>query len=178
MKSRLKRLEHDANIAGRDAIDARKKGASKSALVSMRRRKLALEESERCASVLANLDASELALERAKGDIRIVQSLSSVRDALRAIRVSSGIDDCDGVDRLMMDVREEIDEMDVFGGREAILHPEDAYNEDELNDEFRRLELECDTDSQRPKKKVQNEEKEEESQPAIERRSSSEALLA
>jgi hypothetical protein len=168
MVDRLRRLERDADVAGRDAVAARRDGATKMALVSMRRRRLALEESERCASVLANLDASELALERAKTDVRIVHSLSSVRDALRAIRESSGIDDGDGVDRLVTDVRGEIDEMDVFAGREAILRPEDTYDEDELNDEFRRLELECDIERGRPKKTERDEEKEGGSQPPIE----------
>ena len=40
----------------------------------MRRRKLALEELERCALVLANLDATEFRLERAEDDVHIAQS--------------------------------------------------------------------------------------------------------
>jgi hypothetical protein len=56
--------------------------------------------------------------------------------------------------------------MDVFAGHKAILRPEDGCDKDKLKDEFRQLELEC-IGLQRPKKKVQDTEKEEESQPTI-----------
>ena len=126
MKEKLKRLERDVEIAGKDAVEARMRGANESALVSMRRRKLALEESKRCAFVLSNLDTCELALIRAKDDVQIVQSLSLARDALHTIRESNGIDDGNGVPQMMKEIREEINKMDIS-------HLEDACDEDELN---------------------------------------------
>jgi len=103
LRERMARLERDADVAGEDAVRARASGKSgSSALAHMRRRKLALAESERCASVLVNLDASELALERAEDDADVVRG------------------------------------------------EEDAHDDDELNDEFRRLELECEADRRRP----------------------------
>ena len=146
LRERMARLERDADVAGEDAVRARASGkAGSSALAHMRRRKLALAESERCASVLVNLDASELALERAEDDADVVRSYASARDALRALRESGGLDG-DGVDDLMADMREEMDEMAIClpGGEE------DAHDDDELNDEFRRLELECEADRRRP----------------------------
>ena len=89
IQNRLTRLEHNANVAGRDAIQSRKNGMSQSALTHMRRRKLALEEVERCTVVLANLDATELRLERAKDDVHIVQSYTLVKETLRNIRKSN-----------------------------------------------------------------------------------------
>ena len=145
-------------LAGKDAVEARKNGATHTALVLMRKRKLALAESERCASVLVNLDASELALERAEDDVRIAQSYTLVRDALRSTRESNGIDDDGGVNELMMDIREEMDGMDGVG-LEAI-RPEYAFDEDELNDKFKRLEMECETDRRRLKLKDEAKEKE------------------
>jgi hypothetical protein len=69
-----------------------------------------------------------------------------VRDPLRAILKSSGIDDGDGVDRLVTDVREEIEVHEAI-----LLRQKGAYDEDELNTEFRLLELECDLERRRPK---------------------------
>ena len=146
LRERMARLERDADVAGEDAVRSRASGkAGSSALAHMRRRKLALAESERCASVLVNLDASELALERAEDDADVVRSYASARDALRALRESGGLDG-DGVDDLMADMKDEMDEMAIClpGGEE------DAHDDDELNDEFRRLELECEADRRRP----------------------------
>ena len=113
---------------------------TKLAMVHMRRRKTALEELDRCSQILANLDASELRLERAKTDVQVVQSYKLLKTALQDVRETSGIDN-ESVEELMEGIREEMDEM-VDLGSEAVI-PDDAIDEDELNKEFLALELEC-----------------------------------
>jgi hypothetical protein len=51
----------------------------------MHRQKGALEDMGQCTSVLANLDANELALECANNDADVMQRYRLVRDALCAL---------------------------------------------------------------------------------------------
>ncbi|KAL7539708.1 hypothetical protein ACHAXR_009599 [Thalassiosira sp. AJA248-18] len=143
IQNRMVHLEQDANIAKRNAVKAQRNKMNKLAMVHMRRRKVALDELERCASILTNLDASELRLERAKNDVQIVQSFTLLKTALQDVRKSHGIEN-ENVEELMLDIREEMDELREFGG-EAI-YPEVVIDENELNEEFKRLELECENE--------------------------------
>ena len=83
IQNRMVHLEHDANVAKGNAVKAQRKDMTKLSLVHMRRRKAALEELDRCATIPTNLDASELRLERAKNDVQIVQSVFINRMILR-----------------------------------------------------------------------------------------------
>ena len=132
IQNRMVRLEHDANEAKGNAVKAQRKDMTKLSLVHMRRRKAALEELDRCATILTNLDASELRLERAKNDVQIA--------ALQDIYKLNHVENVEE----MLDIREEM-ENDGGVGDEAI-YPEDAIDEDELNEEFKLLELECENE--------------------------------
>mmetsp|Transcript_21981 Transcript_21981/g.53189 ORF Transcript_21981/g.53189 Transcript_21981/m.53189 type:complete len:665 (+) Transcript_21981:75-2069(+) len=143
IQDRMTRLEIDANEAKRSAVTTRRTGSNKLALAHMRRRKAAIEELERCASVLANLDAGELRLERARDDAQIVQSYALLGAALRDVRESNGIDD---VEELMLDIREEIEDAAENIGVEAFHTKVSLGEDDELNEEFRLLELECENE--------------------------------
>ena len=140
IQARITRLEQTANVAKQNAVRAQRNGMTKLAMVHMRRRKAAMEELDRCSAILANLDASELRLERAKTEIQVVQSYKLLKTALQDVRQTSGIDH-ESVEELMEGIREEMDEM-VDLGSEAVI-PDDAIDEDELNEEFLALELEC-----------------------------------
>jgi len=84
--NRIRRLEKDAETAKKNALSYQKKKMTKVALVHMRRRKAALDEIERCAAILENLTAGELRLERAKGDVQLVQSYTQLKEALQDVR--------------------------------------------------------------------------------------------
>ena len=143
IQCRMTRLEQDANAAKQNAVRAQRNNMTKLALVHMRRRKAALEELDRCASILTNLDASEIRLERAKNDVQVVQSYKLLKTALQDVRKTSNVDN-ENVEELMLDIRSEIEEMGDLG-REAI-YPEESIDEDELNEEFLKLELECENE--------------------------------
>lgn len=145
IQSRITRLEQTANVAKQNAVRAQRNKMTKLAMVHMRRRKAALEELDRCSEILANLDASELRLERAKSDVQVVQSYKLLKTALQDVRQTSGIDH-ETVEELFEGIREEMDEM-VDLGSEAVI-PDDAIDEDELNKEFLALELECKNDEE------------------------------
>jgi len=141
IQNRMVRLEHDANVAKGNAVKAQRKDMTKLSLVHMRRRKAALEELDRCATILTNLDASELRLERAKNDVQIVQSYTLLKTALQDIHKSN---DIENVEELMLDIREEMENVGGIG--DGAIYPEDAIDEDELNEEFKLLELECENE--------------------------------
>mmetsp|Transcript_13022 Transcript_13022/g.28117 ORF Transcript_13022/g.28117 Transcript_13022/m.28117 type:complete len:740 (-) Transcript_13022:157-2376(-) len=165
IQRRMTRLECDAKIAQRNAIDQSRRTRNNDdatpsttttttttlAMAHMRRRNALLAEVERCAGILTNLDASELRLERTRDDVQVVQSYELVREALRDIRTSKdgktnvvGSSSIENVEELMLGVREEME--DVVGeaiGEGGALCYEDAIDEDELNKEFKRLEMEC-----------------------------------
>ena len=144
IQNRMTRLEQDAERAKKDAISAQRKGTSKVALVHMRRRKAAMEELERCASILTNLDASELRLERAKTDVQLVQSFSVLKEALQDIRTTNNIKSEDMED-LMEDIREEMEANNSLW-EEAGNYPGVSIDENELEEEFKLLQLECDNE--------------------------------
>lgn len=157
IQNKIVRLERDANVAKNNAIKARRenKETLELALVHMRRRKAALAELERCASLLSNLDACELRLERARDDVRLVQSYTYLRTALQDVRKTrdelliGNNSNYEDVEELMLDIREEMDEMNETNKRmNQILTIEqaDEIDDEELNEEFRRLELECERD--------------------------------
>lgn len=148
--NRIRRLEKDAETARNNAISYQKKKMTKVALVHMRRRKAALEEIDRCATILENLIAGELRLERAKGDVQVVQSYTQLKEALQDVRESSGMDNED-VEELMSDIREEMELANNDALTEGVYNS-DAIDEDELYEEFRLLELECEHKSQSPHK--------------------------
>lgn len=149
-QNRIRRLEKDAETAKNSAISYQKKKMTKVALVHMRRRKAALEEIDRCAAVLENLTAGELRLERAKGDVQVIQSYNQLKEALQDVRTSSGMENED-VEELMSEIREEMELANNNALTEAVYN-EDAIDEDELYEEFRKLELECDNRTQSPGK--------------------------
>lgn len=141
IQTRMKMLEQNAEQAKCSAVGAQRNGMTKLALVHMRRRKAAVEELERCAMILSNLDSSELRLERAKSDVQIVQSYSLLKTALQDIRTTSGIGS-DDVDDLMCEIREEMEKTNLDALGQEGVYPE--IDEDELNAEFNQLQLECD----------------------------------
>ena len=149
IQNRMLRLEQDANVAKGNAVKAQRNNMTQLAMVHMRRRKATLEELERCASIMANLDASELRLDRAKNDVQIVQSYTLLRTALQDIRTTTGIEN-ENVEELMLDLREEMEDVNAIGG-EAI-YPDVTIDEDELNEEFKLLELECENESKHAEK--------------------------
>jgi hypothetical protein len=110
----------------------------KSALMHMRRRRVALEEIGRCSLLLSNLDAAELRLQRAHDDAALVQTFSLLKTTLADIRTSSGVDKED-VEELMLDIKEEM-ENDIGSTLGSTVFEVD---EDELNAEMRLLELDC-----------------------------------
>jgi hypothetical protein len=137
---RMQRLERDVETAKQNAVTAHRKGMTRSALVHMKRRKAATDELERCASLLSNLDASELCLQRAKDDVQLVQTYAVLKTALQDIRTGSGIEGVE-VEELMLDIQEEM-EATHLGSLCADAIGSDV-DEEELNAEFRQLELEC-----------------------------------
>jgi len=140
-QNRIRRLEKVAETAKNNALSYQKKKMTKVALVHMRRRKAALDEIERCAAILENLTAGELRLERAKGDVQLVHSYTQLKEALHDVRKSSGMENED-VEELMNDIREEMELANSVALTEATYNF-DAIDEDELYEEFRMLELEC-----------------------------------
>jgi hypothetical protein len=144
-QNRITRLEKDAETAKKNALSYQNKKMTKVALVHMRRRKAALEEIERCASVLDNLTAGELRLERAKGDVQLVQNYKLLKEAFQDVRKSSGMENED-VEDLMNDIREEMELANCDALAEGICNS-DAIDEDDLMEEFRSLELECENGS-------------------------------
>mmetsp|Transcript_8581 Transcript_8581/g.15154 ORF Transcript_8581/g.15154 Transcript_8581/m.15154 type:complete len:358 (+) Transcript_8581:252-1325(+) len=142
IQNRMLRLEQDVNVAKRNAVKAQRNDMTQLAMVHMRRRKAVLEELERCASILTNLDSSELRLERAKNDVQLVQSYTLLKTALQDIRASNDIMGSENVEDLMLDIREEMEDVGEIGG-DAIIYPEVVIDEDELNKEFKLLEMEC-----------------------------------
>jgi hypothetical protein len=163
IQNKMARLEREANVAKNNAIQARrdnKDTTNELALVYMRRRKAALDELERCSSMLSNLDACELRLERAREDVQLVQSYTYFRTAMQDVRKSrdevlrigsSTSNSYEDVEELMLDIREEMDEMNEMNSQMNKMMTIDQYNEideEELNEEFRRLELECESANQ------------------------------
>ena len=156
IQTKIVRLERDANVAKNNAIKARRddKETTELALMHMRRRKVALDELERCSSLLSNLDACELRLERARDDIRLVQSYAYLRTALQDVRKSrdevliGSNSTYEDVEELMLVIREEMDEVNEMNremNRIMTIDRYDEIDEAELNEEFRRLELECES---------------------------------
>jgi len=152
--NRIRRLEKDAETAENNALSYQKKKMTKVALVHMRRRKAALEEIERCTAILENLTAGELRLERAKGDVQLVKIYNQLKEALRDVRKSSGMENED-VEELVSDVCEEMELANSDALTEAIYNS-DAIDEDELYEELRMLELECENKNPSPRKSEVN----------------------
>jgi hypothetical protein len=139
IQNRMMSLEQVAKTAQENAVRAKRNGMTKVALMHMKRRKVAIDEIERCAVLISNLDASELRLNRAKDDVQLVETFTLVKTALRDIRTESGLDETN-VEELMLDIQEEMDATNI-GTLCSGIGPE--IDEDELNAEFRQLELEC-----------------------------------
>ena len=148
-QNRINRLEKDAENARKNAVSCQKKKMTKAALVHMRRRRASLEEIDRCVAILENLSAGELRLERAKSDLQLVQSYTLLKEAFQDIRKSSGMEN-EEIEELLNDIREEMELANNNALNEAI-HNSDLIDEDELNEEFRRLEVECE-ESKSPRK--------------------------
>jgi hypothetical protein len=144
IQHRMTLLEQDANVAKQNAGKAHRSKREKVALVHMRRRKAVLEELERCASILSNLDASELRLQKAQADKQVVETFQILKTAFQDVRKTSNMDQ-DNVEELLMNIREEMEEMPDLG-REAIYDESAAIDEDELKEEFLKLELECENE--------------------------------
>lgn len=140
IQTRIRRLEADAQLAKQNAVKAKRSGTATLALTHMRRRKAALDEVDRCATILTNLDTSELSLERAKGDKQLIQTFSTLKIAMEGIRRESGVDSED-VHELMNHVREDAK----MSSLSASAFGDAAFDidEDELNAEFKLLEEEC-----------------------------------
>ena len=138
IQSRIRRLEADAQSAKQNAVKAKRGGTMKLALTHMRRRKAALDEVDRCATILANLDTSELSLERAKGDKQLIQTFATLKIAMEEIRSESAVDS-EEVHELMNDIREDAKMNSLSALGEAVVD----IDEDELNAEFKLLEEEC-----------------------------------
>lgn len=144
IQHRMTCLEQDANVAKQHASKAHRSKREKVALVHMRRRKAVLEELDRCASILSNLDASELRLQKAQADKQVVETFQILKTAFQDVRKMSNMDQ-DNVEELLMNIREEMEEMPDLG-REAIYDESAAIDEDELKEEFLKLELECENE--------------------------------
>ena len=140
IQHRMIRLEQAAQTAQQNAVTAKRNDMTKLALTHMKRRKAAVEELERCATLLSNLDASELRLQRAKDDAQLVQTFASLKTALQDIRTGSGMDETN-VDELMSDIQEEMEATNLSSLHGGAIGPD--IDENELNEEFRMLELEC-----------------------------------
>ena len=137
IQSRIRRLEADVQIAKQNAVKAKRSGSTALALTHMRRRQAALDEVDRCATILTNLDTSELSLERAKGDKQLVQTFTTLKMAMQEIRSESGVDSED-IYELMSGIREDAkNSLSAFDGAAV------EIDEDELNAEFKLLEEEC-----------------------------------
>jgi hypothetical protein len=134
------RLAKDGKSAQQNAINAKRNGMTNLALIHMKRRKAALDELERCAALISNLDASELRLYRAQDDVQLVQTFSMLKNALQDIRLNSGMDETN-VEELMLDIQEEMEATNLGSLCDGAIGPD--VDEDELNEEFRQLELEC-----------------------------------
>jgi hypothetical protein len=170
IQTRMTALEANATQSKVAAIQAQqsdmKHQTQQIALRHMRHYKLLMSEITHCATLLTNLDTMELQLYRSVNDKQIVHSYTLVKEAYQMIRKSatttttttttgsingSGgvVVDGSGVDELIMDIQDEIDEMNEISN--AILLPSSNVkdsssqdiDEDELNVEFHRLELEC-----------------------------------
>ena len=103
-----------------------------------------MEELKWCASILTSLDSSKLCLECAKNDVQFVQSYTLLKTALQDIRTSNDMGS-ENVENLMLDIREEMEDVGEIGG-EGIIYPEVVVDEDELNEEFKLLEMECENE--------------------------------
>jgi hypothetical protein len=170
IQTRMTALEANATQSKVAAIQAQqsdmKHQTQQIALRHMRHYKLLMSEIAHCTTLLTNLDTMELQLYRSMNDKHIVHSYTLVKEAYQMIRKSattttttttgsingSGgvvVDGSGGVDELIMDIQDEIDEMNEISN--AILLPSSNVkdsssqdiDEDELNMEFHRLELEC-----------------------------------
>jgi hypothetical protein len=140
IQHRMLRLAKDGKSAQQNAINAKRNGMTNLALIHMKRRKAALDELERCAALISNLDASELRLYRAQDDVQLVQTFSMLKNALQDIRLNSGMDETN-VEELMLDIQEEMEATNLGSLCDGAIGPD--VDEDELNEEFRQLELEC-----------------------------------
>jgi hypothetical protein len=148
IQNRMLRLEQLSKAAQENAVRAKRNGMTKVALMHMKRRKLSIDEIERCAVLISNLDASELRLHRAKNDVQLVETFTLVKMALQDIRTESGLDEIT-VEELMSGIQEEMDATNIATSCCGI-GPE--IDEDELNAEFRQLELEVEESVQAAKK--------------------------
>ena len=83
------------------------------------------------------LGLGEILEDVSEDDADVARSYASVRAVLGAVSKSGSLD-IDGVNGLMADMREEMDEMAL-----GLPVGEDAHDNDKLNDKFRRLKLEC-----------------------------------
>ena len=140
--SRMIRLELDADVAKQNAVNLQRNKMTHTALVHMRRRKIVIQELDRCSTLIATLDAQQLRLERAKSDFQIVQSLTALRLALQGTRNASGMNSC-SVEEMAMDIREMVEDTGIC---EETLFPEVFIDEDELDQEFRLLEIESESE--------------------------------
>mmetsp|Transcript_15959 Transcript_15959/g.33376 ORF Transcript_15959/g.33376 Transcript_15959/m.33376 type:complete len:660 (+) Transcript_15959:55-2034(+) len=142
VQNRMERLEKDAERVKTDAIRAKQHGLMSVAMVHMKRRKAVLEELDRCAAILANLDSSEIRLERAKTEVQYVQSFNLLKEALKDIRTMNDGKRVDDVENLMEEIQEDMDATNSFWnelGDAAGVVIDDV----ELQNEFQMLQLEC-----------------------------------
>lgn len=140
IQHRMMSLEQHASVAEKNAVGAKTDGRAKLALMHMKRRRSILDELERCATIIANLDASELRLHRAKDDAQLVETFAMLKVTLQDIRTRKGVDKTN-VEELMLDIQEELDATNLDSLHCGAIGPD--IDEDELDAEFRQLELEC-----------------------------------
>ncbi|KAL7460521.1 hypothetical protein ACHAXS_000965, partial [Conticribra weissflogii] len=139
IQNRMTRLEKDADGVKNDAIRAKQKGLTAVAMVHMKRRKALLEELDRCATILTNLDSSKIRLERAKTDVQYIESFSLLKEALKDIRTKNEGMRVDNVEDLMEDIREEMNATNSLWNEMG--HASVGLDEVELEKEFKKLQL-------------------------------------
>ena len=140
IQHRMKSLEKHAITAEKNAVNAKRDGMTKLALMHMKRRKSIFKELERCATLIANLDAAELRLNRAKDDAQLIETFAMLKTTLQDIRTSNDVDKTD-VEELMLDIQEELDATNLDSLYSGTIGPD--IDDAELDAEFQRLELEC-----------------------------------
>ena len=152
VEGRTESLAQQARDAGDRAVRAKRDGAKSLAAVQMRRRKLFLDEADRCSGTLLNLEAAAQGLRRARDDAKVLECYEMARNALRMVRAkeeNGGMGmTLERVEEAADGLGEEVDELRTLGDAIDIggSCSREQIDDEELEREFKSLELEINAD--------------------------------
>eukprot|EP00957_Ditylum_brightwellii_P007948 601932-Ditylum_brightwellii.AAC.1 len=146
LEKRMEKLSLFADNAKTSAINAKRNGQTSLALLHMKRRKMSLEELERCTGTLLNLESAAASLRRAQSDAQVVKCYETIRGAMTLVRKSEeegglGLTE-DVVSNTINEMAEEFEELGrISDSMDAMIGGDQGDNIDDemLEDELRSL---------------------------------------